>query len=114
MSTDTINVSPGPLMRLHRACPFTIQGMRFRTSQRVIGDVTAVTLRIGTVAATALIEQALTLDDTDEDDPSWYCTLTAVQAALAASSGYEYVFVNQDGAVMRYGPCSVVDHPRAV
>lgn len=111
--TDMLNASPGPLMRLHRACPRTIQGMRFRTAQRVIGDVTAVTLRIGTVGATALIEQALTLDDTDSTDPSWYCTLTALQTTIAASSGYEYAFFNQDGAVMRYGPCSVVDHPRA-
>lgn len=111
--TDTLNASPGPLLRLHRGSPRTIQGMRFRTSQRVIGDVTAVTLLIGTVGATALIEQALTLDDTDSTDPSWYCTLTALQTTVTASDGYQYTFVDQDGAVMRYGPCSVVDHPRA-
>lgn len=113
--TETIYTAIGPPMRINRGSPFVISGQRFRSSTREVLDLTGLTVRvrIGVVGATALIDSAMTEDDADPADPSYYCTLSAVATAIAAGDGYEYVIADSNGRVLVYGPCSVVDHPRA-
>lgn len=118
MSTTTIdngiNPARGPLMEIPRGHPFAITGMRWRSSARtVLSSVTGVTLRIGAPGSAALIEVELDEDDSDEDDPFWYVVLTAEQTEIAASAGYQYVYVDQDERVLLYGPCVVFDLPVA-
>lgn len=114
MTCTTLDVPLGPPMVLHRAAPFPIVGMRFRSSSRVVYDTSAVRLRIGLPAETALVDVALTEDATDADDPSWYVTLTAEQLDIDLPARAEYVFVDADGLPMLYGSAPMVDHPRAV
>lgn len=103
-------------MQLVQSEAFVVQGQRFRSSARTVLDLSAttVTLRIGVPGSAALIEQELTLDDSDPLDPSYYCTLSAVQTAtLTAGAAYEYVFVAGDGrAPLLQGPVSVDAVPR--
>lgn len=114
MSCDMRDVPVGPEMLLHRACPFPIVGMRFRSSSRVVYDTSAVRLRIGLPGEAALVDVALAEDVTDPADPSWYVTLTAEQLDIDLASRAEYVFVDADGLPMLYGSAPMVDHPRAV
>lgn len=114
--SETLYTAIGPPMRINRAAPFPISGMRFRTSARAVLDLTGLTvsLRIGVPGSTALIDVDLTEDDSDADDPFYFVTLSAAAATIAVSSAYEYVIVDSNERVLLYGPCSVVDHPRAV
>lgn len=114
MSCDTRDVPTGPAMVLHRKCPFPIEGMRFRSSARVVYDTSAVRLRIGAPGEPALIDVALEEDETDPANPSWGVTLTDVQTDVALPARAEYVFVDADGLPMLYGSATMVDHPREV
>lgn len=116
MTAQLLYEAIGPLMRISRAAPFAIAGMRFRTSVRSVLDLSAttVTLRIGVPGQAALITQALTLYSFIAADPSYECTLSAAQTTVPTSAGYEYVFVDGTGRVLLSGPCVVVDHPRPV
>lgn len=111
--SSTLNAPKGPLMVIDRAAPFVITGQRFRTDSRTVLDCDSVAIRVGVVGATAVIEEELVEDASDPEDPFWYVTLTAGQTTVTPSSGYEYVFVDQDGRVLLSGPCQVVDHTRA-
>lgn len=110
---STLNAPKGPVMVIDRGAPWVIRGQRFRADSRTVLDCDSVSIRIGTVGATAVIEEDLAEDASDPADPFWYVTLTALQTAVAPSTGYEYVFVDQDGRVLLSGPCEVVDHTRA-
>lgn len=110
--SSTLNAPRGPLMVIDRAAPFVITGQRFRTDSRTVLDCDSVSVRIGAVGATAVIEEDLAEDASDPSDPFWHVTLTTEQTTVAPSAGYEYVFVDQDGRVLLSGPCQVVDHPR--
>lgn len=116
VAVSTQYVAVGPPMQLVQSEAFVVQGQRFRSSARTVLDLSAttVTLRIGVPGSAALIEQELTLDDSDPLDPSYYCTLSAVQTAtLTAGAAYEYVFVAGDGrAPLLQGPVSVDAVPR--
>ena len=113
MTCDMTDVPVGKPMLLHRACPFPITGMRFRSSSRVVYDTSEVRLRIGLPGSTALIDVALTEDVTVPTDPFWWVTLTAEQLDVDMPARAEYVFVDADGLPMLYGPAPMVDHPRA-
>ncbi len=100
----------GPPMELHYGSPFTIVGLRLRTSARAVYDCSALTLKIGVRGATRLLEVAMTLVDGDGSDPSWSGTVEP--GTTSPSEGYEYVFTDETGRVVLYGPASVVDHTR--
>lgn len=104
----------GQPMELHYAAPFPIIGVRLRASARVVYDCDELTLRIGVRGVPCLLEVDFVLDVTNPLDPFWSATITSEQAELAPSQIYEYVFLDETGRVLLYGPCSVVDHPRAV
>lgn len=112
------NTTPrGEPMVISRGFPFPITGMRFRTSERAVLDLSASTvrLRIGSVGAVALLDVECMLDVSTPADPFYHYVLSAVQTTLAPSRAYEYVFY----AVGVYppllsGPCEVVDHPRPI
>jgi len=113
MTCDMTDVPIGKPMLLHRACPFPIEGMRFRANARTVYDTSEVRLRIGVPGETAVIDVALDEDDSVPTDPSWGVTLTAEQLDVSLSPRAEYVFVDADGLPMLYGPAPMVDHPRA-
>lgn len=109
---STLNAPKGPLMAIDRAAPFVITGQRFRTDSRTVYDCDAVSIRVGAVGATAVIEEDLAEDDSDPADPFWFVTLTTEQTTVTPSQAYEYVFADQAGRVLLSGPCQVVDHTR--
>lgn len=109
---STLNAPIGPLMVIDRASPWVITGQRFRADSRTVLDCDSVSIRIGVVGQTAVIEEDLAEDDSDPADPFWFVTLSSEQTTVVPSQAYEYVFVDQDGRVLLSGPCQVVDHTR--